>query len=109
MWKNDRNISRNDKYLFIKRALESQEVDVEIEFIISAKLLFNEFLTKFQMEEPKIYMLHPSSMKLLKTAMSRSMKSKVHTEKSGAALKQVNVEDVDLDLKNDLFKALQGR
>ena len=54
-------------------------------------------------------MLYPSSEKLLKTAMSRLLKSKVYTEKSGAALKQVNVEDVELWLKNDQFKAMQGR
>ena len=47
-------------------------------------------------------------MKLLKTAMSRLMKSKVYSEKSGAALKQANVEDVELQVKNDQFKAMQG-
>ena len=46
-----------------------------------------------------IHMLYPSSVNLLKTAMNRLMKSKVYTEKSGAALKQVNVEDVELQLK----------
>ena len=61
------------------------------------------------MEEPVIHMLYPSSVKLLKTATSRLMKSKVYTEKSGATLKQVNVEDVELHLKNDHFKAMQGR
>ena len=54
-------------------------------------------------------MLYPSSVKLLKTAMSRLMKSRIYTEKSGAALKQVNVEDVELQLKNDQFKAVQGK
>ena len=66
-------------------------------------------MTKFQMEEPMIHMLYSSSVKLRKTAMSRLMKSKVYTEKSGAALKQVNVEDVELQLKNDQFKAMQGK
>ena len=66
-------------------------------------------MTKFQMEEPMIHMLYPSSVKLLKTAMSRLMKSKVYTEKSGTVLKQVNVEDVELQRKNDKFKAMQGR
>ena len=107
--KNNKNISKNDKYLSIKRALESKEEDVEIEFIISTKPLFDEFMTKFQMEEPIIHMLYPSSVKLLKTAMSRLMKIKVYTEKSRAALKQVYVEDVELQLKNDHFKTVQGR
>ena len=52
-----------------KRALEFKEVDVEIEFIISTKPLFDEFMTKFEMEEPIIHMLYPSTVKLLKTAM----------------------------------------
>ena len=56
-----------------------------------------------------IHMLYSSSVKLLKTVMSRLMKSKVYTEKSGAALKEVNMEDVELQLKNDQFKAMQGR
>ena len=106
MPKKYKNISKND--LSIKRALESKEVDVEIEFIISTKPLF-ELMTKLQMEEPRTHMLYPSSVKLLKTAMSRLMKSKVYTEKSGVALKQVNVEDVELQMKNDQFKAMQGR
>ena len=109
MPRNDKKISKNYKYLSIKRALEYKEVDVEIEFIVSRKPLFDEFMTKFQLEEPMIHMLYPSSVKLLKTAMSRLMKSSIYTEKSGAALKQVNVEDVELQLKNDQFKAIQGR
>ena len=36
------------------------------------------------------------------------MKSKVYTEKFGAALKQLNVEHVELQLKNGQFKAMQG-
>ena len=106
--KNDKSISKNDKYLSIKRALESKEVDVEIEFIISTKSLCDEFMTKFQMEEPIIHM-YPSSVNLLKTAMSRLMRSRVYIEKSVAALKQVNVEDVEVQLKNDQCKAMQGR
>ena len=107
--KNDKNISKNAKYLSMKRALESKEVDVEIELIISTKPLLDESMTKFQMEEPMIHMLYPSSVKLPKTAMSRLTNSKVYTEKSGVALKQVNVEDAELQLKNDQFKGMQGR
>ena len=66
-------------------------------------------MTQFQRKEPVIHMLYPRSVKLLKTAMSRLMKNKVYTEKSGAAFKQVNVEDVELQLKNDQFKAVQSR
>ena len=47
MPKNEKNISKNDKYLSSKRAVESKEIDVEIEFIISTKPMFDEFMTKF--------------------------------------------------------------
>ena len=66
-------------------------------------------MTKFQMEEQMIHMLYPSSVKLLETAMSRLMKRKVYTEQSGAALRQVNVEEEELQLRNDQFNAMQGR
>ena len=56
-----------------------------------------------------IHLLYPSSVKLLKTVMSRLMKSKVYTERSGAALKPVNVDDMELQLKNDQLKPMQGR
>ena len=94
--KNDKNISKNEKYLPIKRDLESKEVNVEIEFIISTKPLLDESMAKFQMEAPMIHILYQCSVKLGKTALNRLMKNKVYTEKSGAALKQVNVEDVEL-------------
>ena len=53
-------------------------------------------MTTFQMEEPMIHTLYPSSVKLLQKAMSRLMKNKVYTEKSRGTLKQANVKDVEL-------------
>ena len=41
--------------------------------------------------------------------MARLMKSKVYTEKKGRALKEVDVEDVNLQLNNDRFKAMQDK
>ena len=79
--KNDRNISKNDKYLSIKKALESKEGDTEIAFIISIMPVFKEFMTKFQREELMIHISHQNCEKLLKTAMARLMRSKVYTEK----------------------------
>ena len=38
--RNDKNIGKNDKYLAIKRGLESKEVWVEIEFLLTSLLLF---------------------------------------------------------------------
>ena len=54
-----------------KNALESKEVEVEIEFLLSIKPIFDEFLTRFQKEEPMIHLLHSNCEKLLKTAMGR--------------------------------------
>ena len=64
-------------------------------------------MTKLQREEPMIHLLHPICEKLLKTTMARLMKSKVYTEKKGRALKEVDVEDVNLLLDSDRFKAMQ--
>ena len=67
-------------------------------------------MTKFQLEEPMIHMLHPSSCQATEDSHEEiDEKAKVYTEKSGSALKQVNVEDVELQLKNDQFKAMHGR
>ena len=63
----DANVSKSDKYMAIKKALESKEVDTEIAFLISIKPGFDEFMTKFQREEPVIHLLHQNCEKLLKT------------------------------------------
>ena len=93
----------------INKALKSKEVDTEIAFLFSIMPVFDEFMTKFQREEPMIYLLHPSCEKLLKTTMARLMRSKGYTEKKGRALKEVDVEDVNLQLNSDRFKARQGK
>ena len=67
--RNDKNSEKNDRYLAIKKALESKEVTVEIEFLLTIKPVFNEFITKFQ-KEPMIHLLHASSEKVLKTTVS---------------------------------------
>ena len=56
-----KNIGKNDKYLVIKRGLESKEVWVEIEFLLIIKPVFDEFMTEFQREEPMIHLLYASS------------------------------------------------
>ena len=45
--KNDRNISKNDKYLLIKKACKSTEVDTEIAFLLRIMPFFDEFMTEF--------------------------------------------------------------
>ena len=105
----DTSVSKSDKYISIKKALESKEVDTEIAFLLSIKPVFDEFMTKFQRQEPMIHLLHPNCEKLLKTTMARLMKSKVYTDKKGKALKEVDVEDLSLQLNSDRFKSMQGK
>ena len=106
--KQDKNIRDNDKDLDVKRGLESKEITVEIEFLITVKPLFDEFMTKFQKEEPMIHLFYPSCEKLLKTVMGRLLKSKAYTDKNGTALMEVDVDDCKLQLSTDQFKTMHG-
>ena len=99
MSKNDKTIIRNDKYLVIKKALESKEVEVEIEFLLSIKPIFDEFLTRFQKEKPMIHLLHSNCEKLLKTVIGKLMENKEYIDKRHNALKEVDCESVELQLK----------
>ena len=89
----DANVSKSDKYMATKEALESKEVDTEIAYLISTEPVFDAFMTKFKREEPMIHLLHPNCEKLLKTTMARPMKSQVYTEKKGRELKEVDVNN----------------
>ena len=106
--KQDKNIRDSDKYSDVKRGLESKEIAVEIEFLIAVKPLFDEFMTKFQKEEPMIHLLYPGCEKLLKTVMARLLKSKAYTDKKGRALIEVDVDNCKLQLSTDQFKTMQG-
>ena len=57
-------------------------------------------------KEGMIHLLYPNSDKLLKQQWVDYWKA-VQIEK-GNALKEVDVEDADLQLKNDQFKTVQG-
>ena len=106
--KNDKNITKNDKYWTIQNALESKEVEIQMKFLISIKPIFDEFLTKFQKEEPMIHLLYPNCEKLLKLTIGRLMKNKVYKDKRGEDLKKINVEKVEMQLTSDQFKQMQG-
>ena len=107
--RNDKNIEKNDRYLAIKKASESKEVAVEIEFLLTIKPVFDEFTTKFQKEEPMIHLLYASSEKLLKTTMSRLLKEKAYMDRKGDKLKEVKVDEVNMQLSNDKFTTKQGK
>ena len=95
--KNDNNISKNDKYLSIKKTLESKEADTDIAFLRSIMPVFDQFMRNFQREELMIHLSHPHCKNFWeKKTMARLMKSEVYTEKKGKALNEVNVEDVNL-------------
>ena len=93
----------------IKRGLESKEVWVEIEFLLTIKPVFDEFMTKFQEEEPMIHLLYANSVKLLKTTMSRLLKEQAYVDKKGDKLKEVNVDEVNIQLTSDKFGTKQGK
>ena len=79
--KRDKTIHKNNRYLSIKSAVESREVQLEREFIKSIKPLFDDFLTKFQKEESMVHLLSPSCQNLLKGVMGRLLKSKLSVAK----------------------------
>ena len=106
--RNDKNIEKNDRYLAIKKALESKEVAVEIEFLLTIKPVFDEFITNFQKEEPMSCLLYASSEKLLKTTMNRLLKEKAYMDRKGHKLKEVKVDEVNMQLSNDKFTTKQG-
>ena len=66
-------------------------------------------MTKFQKEEPMIHLLYASSEKLLKTTMSRLLKEKAYMDRKGDKLKEVKVDEVNMQLSNDSFITKQGR
>ena len=85
---------RNDKYMAIKKSLVSKEVEIEIEFLISIKPIFDVFMTKFQAEEPMIHLLYSNCEKLLKSAMARLLKSDEYINIRGKDLLNVDPDDV---------------
>ena len=105
--KQEKKIKENEKYLDVKKGLESKEVAVEIKFLTAVKPLFEEFITKFQQEELMIHLLYPNCEKLLKGVMGRLLKGRAYTNKKGATLKQVDVEKVELQLNIEQFKSMQ--
>ena len=47
MPKNEKKIGKNYKYITVQKALESNNISVKIEFLITIKPFFNEFITNF--------------------------------------------------------------
>ena len=79
MPKNDKNITRNDKYMTIKKSLESKDVAIQVEFLISIKPIFDNFMTKFQAEEPMIHLLYSNCENTVKP-LKVSVKIKKYIE-----------------------------
>ena len=109
MPKNGKNITKNDKYMAIKKSLVSKEAKIGVEFLISIKPVFDIFMTKFQAEEPMIHLLYSNCEKLLKEAMGRLKKSKEYMHKKGKDLQKVNADDVIQQLEKAEFMAMQGQ
>ena len=77
---------RERKVQVIIRSLQSKKVVAQMEFLISVKPLFDQFMVGFQKEEPMIHKLYPACEKLLKVALSRTLKSKVYNIVQGRNL-----------------------
>ena len=89
----------------IKKALESKEVAIEIELQLTIKTVVDEFMTRFQKEEPMIHLLYASSEKLFKT---RSMlKDRKWTER--VTNFDIKVDEVNMQHSNDKFATKQGK
>ena len=80
----------------------------ETEFLVSIKPLFDDFMIKFQTEEPMIHMLHINCQQPLKELMGRLLKSACFSNKEGKELTNINVDDVSLQLGIEDFKTMQG-
>ena len=107
MPKKDKNIGKNDKYMAIKKSLVSKQVEIEIEFLISIKPIFDVFMTKFQAEEPMIYLLYSNCEKLLKSVMGRLLKSDEYIKIKGEHLLNVDPDDVKKQLEDGEFLVIQ--
>ena len=106
--RNDKNIGKNDKYLAIKRGLESKEVWVEIKFLLTIKPVFDEFMTV-----PERRTNDTSSVskqcETTETTMSRLLKEQAYVDKKGDKLKEVNVDEVNIQLTSDKLRTKQGK
>ena len=56
-----------------------------------------------------IHLLYASSEKLLKTTMSRLLKEKAYMDRKSDKLKEVKVNEVNMQLSNDKFTTKQGK
>ena len=97
MPKNDKN---NQKWQVYDNQEKSKDVAIQVEFLISIKPIFDNFMTKFQAEEPMIHLLYSNCEKLLKVAMGRLMKSEVYIDINGKNLQNVDVDDVGMQLED---------
>ena len=56
-----------------------------------------------------IHLLYAKSVKLLKTTMGRLLKEQACVDKKGDKLKEVNVDEVNIQLTSDKFRTKQGK
>jgi hypothetical protein len=109
--KTDKDVAQDkeSKVQVMLISLQSRKLELQMEFLVSVKPLFDEFLTRFQMEEPMIHKLYPACAKLLKVAMSRMLRSDVYNSVEGRNLLNIDVDDVTLYLEDKDFVTVQGK
>ena len=91
----DKFLKKNEHYKRICEKLKSKEVLVEDEFLLSIGVLFTDFLSLFQKQEPSIYLLYSESTDLLKKVGRHFMKSEIISGKKGSALVKVDTSNTD--------------
>ena len=84
--KADKKIKGNERYRRIMNFLTSPETVVQLYFLESLKLVFDQFPLLFQTEGPLIYILHQSMLQLLKQVMLRFLKQSVAQGKTVSEL-----------------------
>ena len=93
--RSDKFLKKNERYKRICEKLKTKEVLIEVEFLLSVGVLFTDFLSLFQKQEPLIHLLYPESTDLLKKVAGRFMKSEVISGKKGSQLIKIDTSNSD--------------
>ena len=89
-----RVLQNNDSYQRICKALQGQDVLLQINFLVSVKVVFDRILTILQRQEPLIHLLHEECMVLVKTLLRRFLKPDA-CEKTSRDIIQMDLKKMD--------------
>ena len=103
----DKRITANDEYLFIKRSLESKVLPLEMEFVVSIKPLFDDFMTKFQKRGTSGSCVTQQLPAASEGSSGEAAEECMFCNKEGKELTNINVDDLSLQLVTEDFKTIQ--